>query len=186
MASAASTATGPIGVRLTYRRRLSLTGLIFVLPALVYFAFFAFWPMLNAFYLSLHEYDLLSPKRWVGLAQYQSLLQDDTFIGSLRTTVIYTFGVTVPIWILSMGLALLLNQNIRFRTFFRTVFFSPIVMPLVVLAVIWTLLFHPFGPINSVILSPFVKQTIPWLNSNQYALLAVIIMRSGGRPATTA
>jgi multiple sugar transport system permease protein len=176
MAAATSTAAGRLTIRSTYRRRLSLTGMLFILPALAYFAFFAFWPMLNAFYLSLHEYDLLSPKKWVGLAQYQSLLQDRTFLGSLKTTVIYTFGVSVPIWILSMILALLLNQNIRFRTFFRAVFFSPIVMPLVVLAVIWTLLFHPFGPINSVILSPFVKQTIPWLNSNQYALLAVIIM----------
>jgi multiple sugar transport system permease protein len=161
---------------LTYRRRLSLSGLIFILPALGYFAFFAFWPMINAFYLSLHEYDLLSDKKWVGLKQYASLLTDKTFLGSLQTTVLYAFGVSVPIWILSMLLALLLNQNIRFRTFFRTIFFSPIVMPLIALAVIWTLIFHPFGPMNSVILPPFIRQTIPWLNSNQYALLAVIIM----------
>src|SRR4051794_13664695 len=118
-------------VWLTYRRRLSLAGIVFILPALVYFAFFAFWPMINAFYLSLHEYDLLSTKKWVGLAQYQSLLKDTTFLNSLKTTVVYAFGVSVPIWILSMLLALVLNQNIRFRTFFRTVFFSPIVMPLV-------------------------------------------------------
>jgi ABC-type sugar transport system permease subunit len=161
---------------LTYRRRLSLTGILFILPALAYFALFAFWPIINAFYLSLHEYDLLSDKRWVGLAQYAGLLRSSSFLNSLRTTAIYAFGVSVPIWVLSLLLALLLNQNIRFRTFFRTVFFAPIVMPLVVLAIIWTLLYHPFGPINSFLLTPFTNETIPWLNSNRYALLAVIIM----------
>jgi ABC-type sugar transport system permease subunit len=77
---------------------------------------------------------------------------------------------------LSLILGMLLNQNIRFRTFFRTVFFSPVVMPLVILAVIWTLLYHPYGPINSVLLAPFTNQVIPWLNSTQHALLAVIIL----------
>lgn len=163
-------------VWLTYRRRLALTGFLFVVPALLYFTVFAFYPMANAFYLSLHNYDLLSPPRWIGLQNYQFLLNNAAFLNSLRTTAIYAFGVSVPIWVLSMVLALLLNQNIRFRTFFRTVFFAPIIMPLVVLAVIWTLLYHPFGPINTVILAPFLNGSIPWLNSSQHALLAVVIL----------
>jgi ABC-type sugar transport system permease subunit len=161
---------------LTQRRRLSLTGFIFILPALLYFTMFAFYPMANAFYLSLHDYDLLSPPRWVGFRQYEILFQSTPFLNALRTTAIYAFGVSVPIWVLSMGLALLLNQSIRFRTFFRTVFFAPIIMPLVVLAVIWTLLYHPFGPINTVILAPLGVGTIPWLSSSQYALPAVIFL----------
>ena len=73
---------------------------------------------------------------------------------------------------------MLLNQKLRLRTFFRAVFFSPMVMPLVMLAVIWSLLYHPFGPINSVILSPFFRTNdLPaWLKSSHHALLAVIIM----------
>lgn len=160
-----------------YRLRLSLTGVLFILPALIYFSVFAFWPMINAFHLSLHEYDLLSEKRYVGFQQYERLFRSQPFLNSVKTTALYAFGVSAPIWGLSMFLALLLNQSIRLRTFFRTVFFAPIVMPLVVLAIVWTLLYHPFGPINSVILAPFTNnQMIPWLNSNQYALLAVIIM----------
>ncbi len=162
---------------LTYKRRLALTGILFILPALIYFSIFAFYPMANAIYLSFHEYDLLSEKRFVGLRQYERLLNSAAFGRSLQTTAIYALGVSMPIWALAMGLAVVLNQNIRFRTFFRTVFFTPIVMPLVVLAIIWTLLYHPFGPINSVILAPFTGgETIPWLNSRQYALLALIIM----------
>jgi ABC-type sugar transport system permease subunit len=162
---------------LTYKRRLALTGILFILPALIYFTVFAFYPMANAIYLSFHEYDLLSEKRYVGLRQYERLFNSAAFGRSLQTTAIYALGVSVPIWVLAMGLAILLNQNIRFRTFFRTVFFTPIVMPLVVLAIIWTLLYHPFGPINSVLLAPFTGgETIAWLNNRQYALWAVIIM----------
>ncbi len=160
----------------TFNRRLGLVGLIFVLPALAYFTLFAFWPMLNAAYLSLFSYDLLTPPKWVGLSQYQYLFNSPVFVQSLQVTALYTLGVSVPIWVLSLLLAMLLNQNIRFRTFFRTVFFAPVVMPLVILAVIWTLLYHPFGPINSVLLAPFLREMIPWLNSTQNALLAVIVM----------
>lgn len=159
-----------------YHRRLALTGFLFALPALLYFAIFAFYPMVNAFYLSLHDYDLLSPPRWVGLRNYEFLFQSAPFLNSLKTTALYAFGISVPIWVFSMVLALMLNQNIRFRTFFRTVFFAPIVMPLVVLAIIWTLLYHPFGPINAIILAPLFNQTIPWLSSSQHALLAIVIM----------
>lgn len=164
--------------RFTYRNRQSWTGFLFVLPALAFFAVFAFWPMINAFYLSLFNYDMLTPKVFVGLANYQSLLESQTFLNSLKTTAIYAFGVSIPIWFFSLITAMLLNQKLRFRTFFRAVFFSPMVMPLVVLAVIWSLLYHPFGPINSVILSPFIKiQDLPaWLKSSQNALIAVIIM----------
>ncbi len=160
----------------TYKRRQSFIGFLFILPALIYFAVFAFWPMLNAAYLSLFDYDLLTPPKWVGLAQYRDLFNSPVFITSLQVTAIYTFGISVPIWVLSLLLGMLLNQNIRFRIFFRTIFFSPVVMPLVVLAVIWTLLFHPYGPINSVLLAPFTNTVIPWLNSTQYALLAVIFL----------
>ncbi len=161
---------------LTYGRRLGFTGFFFVLPALIYFTLFAFYPMANAVRLSFFNYNLLSPPRWIGFGNYEFLFGSRQFMESLGTTIIYAFGISVPIWILSMILALMLNQNIRLRTFFRTVFFAPIVMPLVVLAIIWSLLYHPYGPINTVLLAPFINQTIPWLNSNQHALLAVIIL----------
>ncbi|GAB4555905.1 MAG: sugar ABC transporter permease [Anaerolineae bacterium] len=163
----------------TYPRRLSLTGFIFIVPALVYFSIFAFYPMLNAFYLSLHRYDLLSAadKTFIGFQNYERLFASSAFTRSLSTTAVYAFGVSVPIWILALALAMLLNQNIKFRTFFRTVFFAPIVMPLVVLAVIWTLVYHPVGPINTVLLAPFTGgEQIPWLGNRAYALPAVIIM----------
>jgi ABC-type sugar transport system permease subunit len=155
---------------------LAITGFLFVLPALAFFALFAFWPMINAFYLSFFKYDLLTPKEWVGLKQYVDLFQSRVFLSSLRTTIIYAFAYAVPILFISLGLAVILNQNIRFRTFFRATFFSPIVMPLVVLAIIWSLFLHPFGPFNAVFLKPFTDNLIPWLRSTKHALFAVTLM----------
>jgi multiple sugar transport system permease protein len=161
---------------LTYRRRIGFTGFVFVLPALVYFSIFAFWPMLNAFRLSLYRYDLLTPRAWVGLDQYRTLLESPVFVQSLKVTLFYSVGVSVPIWILSLLLGMLLNQNLSLRTIFRSIFFAPVIMPLVVLSIIWTLLYHPLGLVNNVFLAPFGNFTIPWLSSNQHALLAVILM----------
>lgn len=69
---------------LTYRRRLGLIGFLFVLPALLYFAVFAFYPIFSAFYHSMFEYDLLSSaeKTWVGFRQYESLLRSQPFLNS--------------------------------------------------------------------------------------------------------
>lgn len=161
---------------LRYHQKLAITGFLFILPALAFFAVFAFWPMLNAFYLSLFDYDMLTPKEWVGISQYTDLFASDTFRNSLKTTIVYAFAVSIPIWILSLGIAILLNQKIHIRTFFRAVFFSPVVMPLIVLAIIWTFLYHPYGAFNSIVMSPFTDKYIPWLKSPQYALIAVSIM----------
>ncbi len=160
----------------SYRMKLGLAGVAFVLPALIFFAIFAFWPMLNAFYLSLFNYDMLTEKVWVGLSQYTNLFESATFRNSIRTTAIYAVSVSVPIWALSLFLAIMLNQKIRFRTFFRAIFFSPVIMPLVVLAIIWAFLYHPYGAFNSVIMSPFTDRYIPWLRSPQHAMIAVTIM----------
>lgn len=175
-ASAAAVVRCPQALGLTYQQRLSLTGFAFVLPALVFFAVFAFWPMLNAFYLSFFRYDLLSAPQWTGLANYVELANSSTFLHSLRLTGIYAIGYCVPIWVLALGLSLILNQPIRLRGFFRTVYFAPIVMPLVVLSVIWVLLYNTMGPINMSFTRPLFNKVIPWLSSQQYALPAVLVM----------
>lgn len=162
--------------RLRYQQRQSLYGFFFILPIALYYAYFALWPMLNAVYLSFFKYDLLSRPEFIGVSQYIALIRTPTFIKSLSVTAVYVIAVNVPVWILSISVAMVLNAKIRGRTFFRTVIFSPIVMPLAVLAVIWSLLYNPVGPINEWILKPFLHAPLPWLNSERLALVAVILM----------
>lgn len=125
-------------------------GVIFILPAVAFFAIFGFFPFLYTFFVSLCNYDLISMK-FTGMENYISLLEDAQFLNSLKITLLYVAGVTIPIWFLSLGLALLLNMRIKLLGFYRTAYYIPVVMSLVGVSVIWTQLFHPYGLVNQVI-----------------------------------
>src|SRR5579864_3447362 len=128
-----------------------LWGLLFVLPALVFFLAFRFWPMLQVLRLSFYSYDLLSPPRFVALSNYVRLVQDPLFHQSLVATAYYVAGTCVPLWVLSLLLALLLDAVPFGKGFFRAAVFLPAIIPAVVLPILWRFLFHPYGLINSLL-----------------------------------
>ena len=161
------------------QRRQSLVGIAFVLPAVVFFALFNFYPMAYALYLSFTSWDLLTPPRWVGLGNYMGLFRDANFLSSLAITLRYTVEAAVPLVLLSLGLALLLNQRIRLRGVYQVVYFVPVVMPAVVSAIIWGLLYRPSGPVNNA-LGVIGVDPLPWLASAQYALHGIVIVSVWG------
>ena len=160
---------------ISLEHRQSLVGIAFVLPAFVFFALFNFYPTTYALYLSFTEWDFLTPPRWVGAQNYTALFSNPDFLTSLGITLRYTIGAAVPLVLLSLGLALLLNQRLRFTGLYQAIYFVPVVMPAVVSAVIWGLLYQPTGPVNN-ILGLFGIDALPWLASTQYALLGIIIV----------
>lgn len=131
--------------------------------------------MLQAFYISLTEYDLLTPPKFVGLENFIDLIQDPLFLNSARISITYVVLSCVPVWVLSLALAVLFNREIRAKNFFRSTAFMPVVMPAVVNAVVWTFMYHQDGVVN-IILSWFGLDPIPWLRSSTWALWAVIII----------
>jgi ABC-type sugar transport system permease subunit len=151
-------------------------GVVFILPALAFFLLFGLFPLFYTFFVSLCKYDFLTLK-FTGAENYLSLLQDGQFINSLRVTLIYVGGVTVPIWFLSLVLALLLNAKIRFQGFYRTAFFVPVVMSLVGVSIIWTQLFHPHGLTNQFV--QWITRyplTADWTTNELLALPGLIIV----------
>src|SRR5437763_16423702 len=102
------------------KRRESRVGYLFILPSLVILGSFVFWPILQAFILSLQHWQFGNhPTTWVGLQNYQRLLTDKRAIGAFRNTLIYTV-VTVPGGLLiSLGLALALNERLPGRNILR-------------------------------------------------------------------
>ena len=126
-------------------RRQSLVGLAFVLPAFAFFALFNFYPMGYALYLSLTDWDLLTPPEWVSFANYIGLFSDANFLSSLGVTLRYTVEAAIPLILLSLGLALLLNQRVRLSGVYQVIYFVPVVMPAVVAAIIWGLLIGQAG-----------------------------------------
>ena len=137
-------------------------GNCFVLPAVVFFALFNFYAMGYALYLSFTSWDLLTPPRWVGLTNYTTLVSDPNFLSSLGITLRYTVESVVPLVLLALGLALLLNQRLRLSGLYQVIYFVPVVIPAVVSAIIWGLLYRPSGPVNNA-LGIFGVDPLPWL-----------------------
>ena len=177
MPSLASAAprTGTTRRLMSLERRQSLVGIAFVLPAVAFFALFNFYPMAYALYLSFTSWDLLTPPRWIGPASYASLFGDANFLSSLAVTLRYTIETAIPLILLSLGLALLLNQRLRLAGLYQVVYFIPVVMPAVVSAIIWGLLYRPSGPVNN-LLGLFGVNPLPWLASAEYALHGIVIV----------
>ena len=83
--------------------RRSIYGILFVAPAMIFFAVFSLYPMVNGLYLSLTDYTLLKPPVFVGFKNYIGLLSNKEFLNGIRVTAIFVLGTTVPKWIISLG-----------------------------------------------------------------------------------
>ncbi|UOF88697.1 sugar ABC transporter permease [Fodinisporobacter ferrooxydans] len=162
------------------KRREALTGYVFILPAMILLFVFIILPMLMSIYYSFTDYYLLSPqqKHFVGLSDYHYALSQSVFWQALRNTVYFTV-VVVPVQCgVALGLALLANKKLRFIKFFRTAFFSPVVMSMAVVSILWTLLYNP-NPDTGLINHFLVSIGLPaqqFLLSQQEAMNSIILM----------
>jgi len=157
----------------------SRTSYLLLLPYVVYFLAFLAYPLLFAFYLTFHEWAIIAPEKpFVGLRNYARLLQDDVFWTSMKNVLVY-LSINLPAqMILSLALALLVNQKIRFRGFFRSVFFMPSVVSGVVVSTVFLWLYSPqFGLLNYYL----GKIGIPpqrWITSVSQAMPSISLMAS--------
>ena len=149
-------------------------GYLFLAPMFLLLVVFKFIPMLQAFYLSLTSYDLLSPPRFVGLRNYGTLLEDPLFHQSVGVTAYYVFGTCVLIWFASLGLALIFNAPLPAKNVLRTIYFIPAIVPVVVYAIIWLFLFHPYGLLN-VALHAIGLPAVQWLSDTRAVLPGFIL-----------
>lgn len=154
-------------------RRSDLPGLWFVAPAVLFFAIFNFYPMVRALYLSLTEYNLVSPPRFVGAQNYLALIEDDRFVKAFGNTLVYMAGTTLPLWVLSLGVALGLHRQRRLQGLLQTMYFLPVVLSGVSVAVAWKVLYHPYGLVNT-LLGPVTDEPIRWLSSATWAPVAIM------------
>ena len=153
----------------------------FVAPALLVIAVFFFLPVLAALALSLTDFDLyaladLGNLRLVGLRNYTQLLATPLFWQALGNT-LYFVVVGVPLSIVvSFGAALLLHSRlVRFRVFFRTVLFAPVVTTVVAVAVIWRYLFDTRSGWLNYALGGIGLPSVDWLGDPRWAMPAIIV-----------
>lgn len=157
-------------------RRNTLIGWTFILPNFLGFLAFTLIPVLAALALAFMEWTSFTAPRWVGLANFQRMIESDTFWIALRNTVVYALGHVPVTMALALLLAMLLNRKLKGIGFFRVAIFFPYITSLVAVAVVWNMLFSPdSGPINQFLNSIGIAETPGWTSSSDWAMPAVII-----------
>jgi len=151
-------------------------GALFVLPVLLLMTAIIIYPLGRTIWLSFHRVAGFT-NEWIGLSNYMQVLTADWFFPILQQTAIWT-GVTVAgQTLLGLVLALLLNTKFRGRAFVRGLMLLPWVTPGIVVAMIWSWMYHPrLGIINRILLDlGLIQDSIAWLAEPNFALYAVIL-----------
>ncbi len=160
------------------RRRETLWAYAFLGPTFFFLLALILFPILFALWISLHDWSLI-PRDFpfIGIKNYIEAFGDKLTIKSLRNTLIYTIGAVPVGMIISLALALILNQDkLPFRTGFRTAYFIPVITSWVAVSFVWVWMFEPrWGAVNT-FLGWFGIHGIKWLASPVWALPAIIIV----------
>lgn len=161
--------------KLTMRN--TLLGWSFILPNFLGFAVLTLVPVVTLFYMSMTNWNIFGTANWVGFANFERLLGDNSFRTSFWNTIYYA-ALHIPLTIVaSLGLALLLNNKLRGVAFFRTAAFFPYITSIVAIAVVWNLLFSPeYGPINDILRAVGIANPPGWLTSSDWAMPAVVLV----------
>lgn len=146
-----------------------------LLPNLIGFLMFVLLPVVATFVISFASWDLTDNFRFIGIDNYAQLANDKTFHQVFWNTIYFTV-VSVPIGIvISLFLAILLNQRLRYIRFYRAAFFIPVISSMVAVAVIWQWIYNPeFGLLNYA-LGWFGIKGPTWLTSTTWAMIGIMI-----------
>ena len=141
------------------------------------FGVFELWPLLQAVLLSLYEWDGYSDRVFVGLKNYQALVSDGVFWGSVSHAVVYAAATVTLKMVLGLGLALLLHQALAGRAFYRSVVFAPALMSFVAVGLLWQLIYSPQqGLLNSALGAVGLPSDTSWLGNPSIALFSLVVV----------
>jgi ABC-type sugar transport system permease subunit len=157
--------------------RNTLIGWSFILPNFLGFFAFTLIPVVILFYMAFTDWNVFGQPNVTGLDNFKRLFADASFWISFRNTLYYAV-MHIPLTIVvSLGLALLLNNKLKGVAFFRTAAFFPYITSIVAIAVVWNLLFSPeSGPINAILEFFGMHHPPGWLTSKDWAMPAVVIV----------
>lgn len=150
--------------------------LLYLLPSIVLFSLFMFYPMINSLYLSFFFTDSQGePTTFVGWENYLYLFQSESFRKSVVATLLFVLYTVPPSVILALFLALIANENLKGIGIFRTIFASTLGMSVAASAVIWLFMFHPSTGVLNSFLSLINLPAVNWLQDSTMALISVAI-----------
>jgi multiple sugar transport system permease protein len=156
-------------------RRATGTALAFLGPSLLHLVVFLFAPIAFAAWLSVHQWDIVTPdKPFVGGGNFAEMFQDEGFFNALKNTALYTLNVPVGM-ACALAVALLLHRRLHALGFLRTLYFLPSVTSFVAISLVWMWIYHPSFGIANYVLGWAGIPALPWLNSADTAMISLII-----------
>jgi multiple sugar transport system permease protein len=150
--------------------------LLFLAPTLLGLAVLSAGPVLATIAISLTKWDLLKAPQFVALDNFANLASDDRFLLALRNTAFYTV-TSVPLgMVLSLGLALALNQTVRGIAWIRTAYFLPVVTSTIAIALVWQWIYSPDSGLLNQFLGVFGIAPQRWLSNATLVMPAIVVM----------
>ncbi len=154
----------------------------FLLPAFLFIVFFSFFPTIQVFYYSFLKYNVFGSSEFIGLNNYIKLFSDSNFWWSLLNSLIFLL-VTPVLMTISLILALMVRDTNRITNFFRSIYFLPVVTPILIAGIIWKWIFNEDIGLFNYILSIFSFSPVHWLTNypvNIGSIMIVTIWRGFG------
>jgi multiple sugar transport system permease protein len=149
---------------------------LFLVPSIIALAAIMAYPLGYSFWLSLYRYNLISPRRYVGLQNYRRIWQDEQVWNSLKVTFEFAIPVLTLNLVLGFGLALLIHHKARAKAFWRIIFSLPILLTPVVIGLNWrVLLNYDFGVVNYYLTKVGIDRQL-WVNDARMAMPTLILV----------
>jgi ABC-type sugar transport system permease subunit len=152
------------------------SGLLFSLPYAIFFLAFVAYPLTFSLILVFHRWNIVTPMEWIGLKNFVRLVHDPLVLKAFVNTLVFLL-LHIPLQIVvALSFALLLNTRVRFRGFFRALFFLPVVVSGVAVTILWQQLYsYDYGVLNT-LLNTMGIPSVPWLVDAAWAMPSIAIM----------
>lgn len=161
---------------LSQDQRSALVGFLLIVPAVAHLAYFSMYPVLRSLFLSFHDWNLSGTPEYIGLGNYIRLFNDVDFGRSVQVTLTFSLGVSATLFLVSLTMALLFDRRFPLRDFFRAIYFVPVVVPWVVAAIVWNLIYNPtYGLMNPLTDALHLGQVL-WIQNPRLVGISLIIV----------
>lgn len=179
--------SNPSSKRASSKARLgrNLRGYLFLLPALLAFAIFAWYPIVRGLILSFQRVNLVDPAEWIGLNNFRFLFNDPLFWTAWRNTFRFTLYGLLLGYLVPFVLALVINEVRHVRWYFRLAFYLPVMLPPIVAVYLWQWIYDPGPGLANQILTSVGFEQQAWLQSTDTAMLSLVIIATWSYAGST-
>lgn len=162
---------------LTLKQKEAVTGYIFIALPLVSLIIMMYYPIIRSFFISFFDWNLLQEPTFTGIENYKTLFHDEVFRTSLVNTIKWVL-IYVPMSVVSSFLlALLLDRKLKGAGFFRTLYYLPVVCPIVVVALLFVWIYNTdYGILNFLLKNLFGIEPVGWITDSRFSLFSIAVM----------